>query len=132
MSRRLFRKNQRLQGQALKQASLNSDHIYEHMNQIKKRYYTSDPLSPYMLQGWDTDNKTSDPDRVIPFRDFFNQSFPSFCDSGSSNKSLHCFPKFHMAPLYGNYEQLFFDSQTKISWAKYANNLFSKLSYITL
>jgi len=130
MSRRFFRREQRRQAQARKEAALNSNDIDEHMNQINKRYYTSDPLSPYMMQGWDTDNRTKDPDRVIPFRNFYNLSFPSFSDSGSSSKSSHHFPKFYMVPLYDYYEELYFNNQTTLSWAKYANRILSKISYV--
>jgi len=130
MSRRFYRRGRREQAQALQNAILKSDDIYEHINQITKRYYTSDALSPIMMQGWDTDNNTPDPERVIPFRDFYNRSFPSFSDSGSSGKSLHHYPKFNMVPLYEHYEELFFNNQIDLTWAKYANNILSKVSYI--
>ena len=129
-TRRFYRREKREQAQRRQNSTLKSEHIYEHINRLKKRYYTSDPLSPIMMQGWDTDNNTSDPERVVPFYDFFNRKFSSFSDSGSSGKSLHNFPKFNMVPLYEYHEDLSFDNKTNLSWAKYANNILSKVSYI--
>lgn len=120
-SRKSWNKYQKSKNVEISNTKFNLNKVGEHITKQKKWYYTCSPFCSMRVLGTDIDNRTTNPEAVLPFLKLLLAYYPnSFYDNGSSGKSLHYYPKIDMLPLYEYYKN---NTSISCTWAKYANDV---------